>query len=115
MRAQVSANEKLILATASAVTALGFVVPPLGFGALGWLLLNSSVREGLSAALKSSDVLVTAALAGLGSLLSSYLASVDKRFDKLDAGQNMMGSRLSKLETGLDELLRRGTPGAAGR
>ena len=141
--AQVRAHEKLNLAAASAVTALGSVLLPLGFGALGWLLLHSSLREGLSAALASSDVLATAALVGLWSLLGSRLASVDKRFDavdkrfddlsgKLDAGMRSMDSRLVRLEAGqtvmdlrlcrietslgrIEELLRCGAPGADGR
>ena len=92
------AKEKLLLAATSAVRAAGFALPPLCFGALGWLLLNSNVRVGLADFLKSSDVLVLAVLAVLGSMFSSYVAGVRKRLDAAETRVDAAESRLDKLK-----------------
>jgi hypothetical protein len=65
--------------------AVAKMLPWVACAGFGVYLMRSNLALGLGAALRSADVLVVAALGGVGLALGRYLESVSKRFDVTDA------------------------------
>ena len=57
---------------------------PAAFGAVGILIMRSSLREAFADALATSDVLVAAVFVALGWVALRYAAHVDKRFIEVE-------------------------------
>ncbi len=75
---------KMMEALAKVTEALAKMLAPLAFAAFGIYFMQSNLAAGLGA-LRTSDVLVTAALGGVGWAFTRYLEFVNKRFDTMDA------------------------------
>ncbi len=61
------------------------MLPWVACAGFGVYFMQSNLALGLAAALRSADVLVVAALGGVGWAIGHYLESVSKRFDATDA------------------------------
>ena len=88
------------------VTALARLLPIIAFASFGVYFMQSNMAAGLGVALKKADVLVTAALAGLGWAVARFLSSVDKRFDTTDASLREVKSTADKRFDTTDASLR---------
>jgi hypothetical protein len=81
----VGAAAALLLAVAKVLDAVAKMLPAVAFAGFGVCLMQSNLAVGLGAALRSSDLLVVAALGGVGWAFGKYLEYVVKRFDAVDA------------------------------
>ena len=81
------------------VSALASLLPGIALAGFAVYFRKSNLAAGLGAALKTADVLVTAALAGLGWAIARFLSSINKRFDTTDAS-------LREVKSATDGILR---------
>ena len=79
---------------------------PVTFGFFSLHFLNSSLHQGLAAALKSSDVFTTAFLAFVRWAFNKYLESVTKRFDAADSLVNKRFEAAERRFDAVDAALR---------
>jgi hypothetical protein len=86
------------------VSALASLLPGIALAGFAVYFIKSNLAAGL--ALKTADVLVTAALAGLGWAIARFLSSVDKRFDASDASLREVKSATDKRFDTTDASLR---------
>ena len=89
------------------VKVLAFCIPITIFALFAVYFCQSNLAAGVGIALKSADVLVTAALAGLGWATAHFLSSVDKRFDANDASLDKLKSSTNKRFDTTDASLRK--------
>ena len=87
--------------------AVARMIPIVVLVLFSYVLMASGVRHALAEALKKADVLVTGAFAVAGWLLSSFLDSVDKRFDRVDEKMDKQFAKVDKQFAKLTELIMR--------
>ena len=84
--------------------AVADVLPVVVLMGLGRLLMLSSLRGALAEALRHVDMLLTAGLAACGWLITAYLKTVNKRFDKVDERFNEVDERFNKVDERFDKV-----------
>jgi hypothetical protein len=96
-----SAAAALLLAVAKVLDAVAKMLPAVTFAGFAIYFMKSNLAVGLGAALRSADVLVVAALGGVGWAFGKYLEYVAKRFDAADAAT---ARRFDAVDAALREL-----------